>query len=320
MAFIRSGFCALSIVMGGAQAAMADDGQAAFENGALVFGKSATITMKEETLTVSRSLITADFQFVNTGTRPETITVAFPLPDMNAADAEGYYIPVEDNDNFVGFTTVVDGKAVTHGLEQRAFAPDGHEITNLLKAQEIPLVRPYDTYLDLLGALPKKRQKALIKAGAAAGKPNDISPQWVTKSKFYFQQTFLPGKPVHIVHSYKPSLDTSNMSFYSGDMAPSEEQIKLFCLNDGVKAKVQALEKTKTGDYAYAAQFSLSYVLSTAKTWAGPIGTFHLIIDAEKPGVVTSMCGDAKPTSPTRFEFTAKDYVPDRDLNIVMFE
>lgn len=301
--------------------AAADDGLSALKNGALVFGQSKTIAMTEETLTVSASKITADFHFVNKGSRPETITIAFPIPDIDTANDDGFYIPIEDQDNFVGFTTTVDGKPLANGLEQRAFAPDGREVTAILKKFDIPLVRPSWTYLDLIPTLPEETQQALLKAGAITGTADDRSPQWVTKSKFYFQQTFEPGKPVHIVHSYKPSLDTSNMSFYSGDMAPSEEQKALYCLKNETRAAVAALEKTKAGqEFPVATQSSLSYVLSTARTWAGPIGHYHLIIDTERPAVVASFCGAARRTSPTRFEFEQDDYVPDRDLDIVFFE
>jgi len=319
MLFRRSTLVALLLV-GLSPKAFADDGLAAFRNGALVFGQSRTIAMKAETLTVSRSLITADFQFVNTGDKAETVTIAFPLPDMNTADNDGLDIPVADSDNFVGFTTQVDGKPVKQGLEQHAFAPSGRDVTADLKAAGVPLARPYGTYVDLFPTLPKKTLAKLVAIGAVAGTEGDFSPQWVTKSKFFFDQTFAPGKAVHIVHSYKPSLDTSNMSFYSGDMKPEANQIRLYCLDDRVKNAVKALEAKKTGDYAYASQFSLSYILSTARTWSGPIGDFHLIIDKEKPEAVVQFCIKARQTSPTRYQFDAKNYVPDRDLDLVFFE
>ena len=111
------------------------------------------------------------------------------------------------------------------------------------------------------------------------------------------------------------------MSFYSGDMQPSPEQNHLFCLNDDVKKAVQALEKTKAGsDYPYATQATLSYILSTARTWSGPIGRFHLIVDIEKPEAIASFCGKFKRISPTRSEFEAENFVPDRDLDIAIFE
>jgi hypothetical protein len=301
--------------------AAADDGLSALENGALVFGQSKTIAMSEETLTVSASKITADFHFVNKGSAPETITIAFPIPAIDTANNEGFYIPVEDQDNFVGFTTTIDGMPMVNRLEQRAFAPDGSEVTALLKKFNVPLVRPNWVLTDLIPTLPKRTQQALVKAGALKQENGDLWPQWVTKSKFYFQQTFEPGKPVHIVHSYKPSLDTTNISFYSSVMEPSEDQKALYCLKDETKAAVVALEKTKVGqEFPYATQSWLSYILSTAKTWAGPIGHYHLIIDSEKPEVVASFCGEARRTSPTRFEFEQDNYVPDRDLDIIFFQ
>lgn len=317
------GLCAIFLILGSTLPASADDGLSAFQNGALMFGKSETIAMTDETLSVSASEITADFHFLNTGSKVEKVTVAFPIPDVDTAETNDFYFPVENSDNFVGFTTVVDGKPVANGLEQRAFTPEGKDVTDLLKSFDIPLVRLYGANIDLIAALPEKSQQALLAAGAIVGEADDRSPQWITKSKFYFEQSFEPGKPVHIVHRYKPSLDTSNMSFFSGDMTPSAEQTRLYCLTDKVKTAVAALEKRKAKageEFPYATQTSIGYVLWTAKTWSGPIGHYHLIIDKQRPGVIASFCGDAKQTSPTRFEFEQDNYVPDRDLAITLFE
>jgi hypothetical protein len=45
-----------------------------------------------------------------------------------------------------------------------------------------------------------------------------------------------------------------------------------------------------------------------------------LIIEKRNPTDVASFCVDAKPVSPTRFEFDATNYVPDKDLSVIFFQ
>jgi len=53
------------------------------------------------------------------------------------------------------------------------------------------------------------------------------------------------------------------------------------------------------------------YILSTAATWKGPIGHFHLTLDKRDARNVLSVCWQGlKKTSPTTFEFTADNFAP----------
>ena len=54
----------------------------------------------------------------------------------------------------------------------------------------------------------------------------------------------------------------------------------------------------------------LSYVITSGANWAGPIGTFRLVIDKGDTTLV-SFCGDGvRKIGPTTFEMIAKDYMP----------
>ena len=64
----------------------------------------------------------------------------------------------------------------------------------------------------------------------------------------------------------------------------------------------------------------IGYVLKTAQFWNGPIGKFRLVVDKEKPENLVAFCPvDSKKISPTQFEWTATNFVPERDLEVVVF-
>lgn len=67
---------------------------------------------------------------------------------------------------------------------------------------------------------------------------------------------------------------------------------------------------------------TVSYVLSTAKFWNGPIGHFHLVLDKQKPNSVLSLCwdGELTKTGLTTYEFTASNFRPTQDVRLLVVE
>jgi hypothetical protein len=62
----------------------------------------------------------------------------------------------------------------------------------------------------------------------------------------------------------------------------------------------------------------VSYILTTANNWSGPIGKFRLVVDKGDSDAIVSFCGEnVRKISPTEFEMTA-DYVPLRELDILI--
>src|SRR5215510_10771606 len=98
--------------------ARANDSAAELSVGGLTFTRSAEISMESEDLMISPDLVTVRYTFRNNAANPVNITVAFPLPDIELADAETYAIPTNDTVNFVGFETKIDGKPIKLNINQ----------------------------------------------------------------------------------------------------------------------------------------------------------------------------------------------------------
>lgn len=66
--------------------------------------------------------------------------------------------------------------------------------------------------------------------------------------------------------------------------------------------------------------FSVIYIWDTARYWQGPIKNFHLIIDKDRANQIISYCPYiGEKTSPTRFEWKAKDFVPQGTLRVFFY-
>ena len=74
------------------------------------------------------------------------------------------------------------------------------------------------------------------------------------------------------------------------------------------------------GDHvSMGAAHYISYVLRTANSWAGPIGRFRLTLDKGAPENVLSLCADGvKKIGPTTFMVEKTDFIPDRDLEVLV--
>jgi hypothetical protein len=63
----------------------------------------------------------------------------------------------------------------------------------------------------------------------------------------------------------------------------------------------------------------IAYVLTTGANWHGPIGRFRMTLDKGRPENILSLCWSGlRRTGPTRFEFEARDWTPDRDVRLLI--
>lgn len=87
------------------------------------------------------------------------------------------------------------------------------------------------------------------------------------------------------------------------------------CIDQGFEAAVR--KRLQQGPGMMQATI-LSYILTTANNWRGPIGRFHLTVDKESTDTLVSLCRDGiRKTGPTTFEWEATDYTPTRDLKML---
>jgi hypothetical protein len=128
---------------------------------------------------------------------------------------------------------------------------------------------------------------------------------------YYWTQKFPAGKTTVVEHSYKPALWQS--------FAPkaSPEDTARYCIDGAGEKAIDGIARTDRVKVYFAN--GLNYILKTARNWSGPIGDFHLTIDKGDAKNVLSLCADGvKKTGPARFELRKKDFVPERDLALLI--
>jgi len=315
--------------------ASADDSSAALKAGGLVLQKTDKIALVSEELYLSAKAIKISYKFRNLTDADYTTIIAFPMPDLTGNINFTINIPDPANDNFLKFQTFVDGQPLASKVEQRAFLvaegqPD-EEVTDKLKALHIPLVPTVDATEAAMARLTDAQRKSLASAGIV--EPQEFNddrgrravqvPVWTLRSKFWRTQTFPRGQEITVQQSYAPVVGSqSTLSIGSPDMDPSqlEDYRKKFCVDETFMKSARALYKRTRDDAKSPQAFEqyVSYVITSGGNWAGPIADFKLIIDKDDPKALVSFCGDGvKKTGPTQFELQIKNYMPDRDIDVL---
>ncbi len=292
------------------------------------------IRMVSEELFVSPAEIRVAYVFRNVGAKPVETLVAFPFPDLDlrpGLTASNWQFPV-DQPNFLGFKVWIDDRPVTPTLERRAFV-DGKEVTRELEQTgALDVLAPwarggYDAQVNKLpaGAIERLRAAGLVKEG-----DDSDNPQWTLRSRYYWRQTFPPGVDVRVRHIYKPFVGgalTDRPSTIDGrrvvgrylgsESTPTGDR---YCIDAATRRALAKLEQHPPGEVWDYGATELDYILTTARNWRGPIGRFHLTIDKGDPKGILSLCWSGlKKTGPTMFESILTDFVPDRDIRLVIF-
>ncbi len=330
VSFTLSG--SLALLAGGLafSQAMANDSAAELSVGGLVFTKSADVSMEAEDLLITPELVTVRYKFLNQSQKPVTLTVAFPLPEIDLSDGDNIAIPASDSINFVGFETKIDGKPVTFTMSQRAFLGD-KDVSALLGSLGVPLMPIGALHAKLDALAPASRDKlveegVLVQAGSTEqGKPI-YDAGWKVKTSAVRQQTFPPNRPVAVEHRYKTSLGVSLDTILrkalrqnKGMAQEVERYRKDYCITDKFLAAVDKLAGTADANPSKVQERRISYILKTGANWAGPIKQFKLVVDAQKANRLVTFCAsNIKTVSPTILEVSAKDFTPDKDLKILV--
>src|SRR5262245_31277345 len=90
--------------------------------GGLTFATSPDVSLESKEISISPEAVNLRYQFINQGSAPVTLTMTFPLPDIDLSDPDANLaIPAADSVNFIGFRTKVNGAPVTFDIRQRAF-------------------------------------------------------------------------------------------------------------------------------------------------------------------------------------------------------
>jgi hypothetical protein len=310
--------------------AAANDTMAVLKTGGLIFVRSDVVSMKSEDLFISRKEVRVDYVFANRSDKTVEGIVAFPMPEIEANPHAMVSIPRENADNFLGFEVIVDGKPIEPALEQRAFAA-GLDVTDELARSGIPLLPHADTIDQAIAGLPQNVKDDWVARGIltidsyddGAGMIDHYVPYWTLKSTYWWKMAFPAGKDVKVHHSYEPSVGgTTGLTFLEEGRLRGDQYERYrtkYCFDKGFENAVAAAAKKSPDGYPPLWENWISYVLVTGGNWATTIENFKLTIDKGSPNNLVSFCGKGvKKVGPTTFEMTARDFWPERDLDILI--
>jgi hypothetical protein len=311
-------------------AARANDSAAELSIGGLQFVRTGDIAMESEDLRISLDRVTVRYQFANTSGKPVTLTVAFPLPDIDLSEAENIALPSADPVNFVDFETRIDGVPAQFQIEQRAMVGD-RDVGALLDQFKLPRL-PIGSREIRVADLPEATRTKLADQGLLMPVRTDDKGRqqydvgWVVKTSAVRQQTFPPERKVIVEHQYRPSVGTSPDSTlrwilrYNKSLTPEVERYrKEYCISDAFLAQLDKRAGNGAANTSMIQERRINYVLKTGANWAGPIRSFKLTIDPGATDRLVSFCpGQLKPTAPNALEFTATNFKPESDLKILI--
>lgn len=305
--------------------AFANDTSAALGAGGLQFKKTSAIEMVSEDLFVSMDEVRVRYVFRNRTDKDVTLRVAFPLPELKADMQESpLNIPDAGEANFVAFRTSVDGVAIPLKNERLA-RHKGKDVTSMLVAAGAPLNPLQPDFSDKIAKLSAADRAALIKAGLIGEDQIDqgkgwepyYRPSWDMRTTYYREQTFPARRDIIVEHVYRPIVGGTVMPVMSSSAEYwKSEQPRYkrdYCIDDNFVTAGRKLNPERTQERW------INYVLKTGANWAGPIGDFRLVVDKGAPENLVSFCGNGvKKISPTQFEMRAKNFLPSKDLHVLI--
>lgn len=310
--------------------ARANDSAAELSIGGLTFKKNNSVSIESEELKITLETVTVRYQFLNQSPNSVTLTVAFPLPDIDLSDGASYAIPQADSVNFVKFETKVDGKPIDFTIHQRAMLGD-KDVTAQLKDLGIPPL-PLDTLPALIKPLPDATRKQMLDQGllVQAGSNDRGQPLydagWRVSTSAVREQTFPPNRVVLVEHRYRTSLGISFDSIMrkamrqkTGLAKETQRYRRDYCISDGFLADLDKIAGDTQNNTSKIEERRISYVLKTGANWATPIKQFRLLVDTGRAGRLASFCApNIAKRSPTEFEARAENFTPTSDLKILV--
>lgn len=314
-------------------AAWANDTQASVTMGGLIFEQNDQISMDSEDLYLSLDMVRVRYTYTNHSTKPITLLVAFPLPDVPLEGSDSEWTESSYPDwEVIDMKTLVDGKPV--GLMRIDIAKvNGRDVDKRLKELGWPIVHWADPdFANRINALSADDKSALVAEGLLTTEyafDGEVRPAWTVSTSFVRTQTFPPGVPITVEHSYIPmqggtvgsGLGRDAREANGGRLDPESEYVTKYCVDDAFLRgfdRKRYLPSGQENELVYPIEQWTGYALKPGANWKGPIGRFRLTVDKGEPERLVSLCMDGiRKVSPTRFEVVKTNFEPDRDIDLL---
>lgn len=304
----------------------ANDSVASMALGGLQLLRTGMVQMVEEELYIRPDEVRVRYLFRSLMDKPFTTIVAFPLPSVgHSFEMDWVPIPVQDDPNYVGFVTRIDGVEVPLQVESRALVL-GLDRTEILQGVGLSLL-PFDEGAAArIAALPAPARNTLREAHLIDA---EGQPLWVLQTTLWREQTFAPGQDVVVEHSYRPvrgGAAVAPVGNFDGVLDDddwqrpyAEEARARYCVEPEMEGELsfRRNDYTTPGDRHYSSS-DVGYVLTTGAHWAGPIGRFRLVAEVPNEWDSVFLClPGARRVAPNRIEADLTDFWPEHDLAVL---
>jgi hypothetical protein len=287
----------------------ANDTEAEIGLGGLTFTKSDNVEMLSEDLYVSRDQVVVKYLFRNKSSADVESLVAFPLPEFRYSGDAAERSGVSD----VEFMTIVDGEPIKADVERKAYL-SGIDETAALEQAGVPL-NPDEA----VSALNRKGPADIAQLKQRGLLDTEGLPAWTAKTTYYWRQLFRAGRQIAIEHRYKPAIGgTVQTAIGTSRWSQVRSFYEKYCVDEAILSAVRAASPRSSDNPPFYETW-ISYVLTTGANWASPIRNVHVVVDKGQSDNIVSFCADrVRQIAPTQFEFSASNFVPTHDLNVLI--
>lgn len=298
----------------------ASNAPAQFYTGSLHFMRAPELVIERQDVTLAPNQVNVAYVLHNISNHEITETLVLPIPA----------------------NITINDQAVVYKISQRAISNNGQDISNLLKNLGIPFdpvtaMHSIDNSANRDSILQKLISFKLLD-------PKDETPEWISKSYYYWQQSFPANAYVTIKQNYKPIITqktakvNSNLIYmpynlvkklvnvainWSLDeqMTSNNLQANLQCSNIKQFHTTIGAQDTITVKKDVLQFNELNYDCSQESIWSTPIEHFSLkIISPENMHSMLCWNGDFKLHGKNTLVFEADNYVPLHNINVLYVE
>lgn len=286
--------------------------------GGLQIARNDIIELLSQDVFISANEVRVTYRLRNKSDKAASFLVSFPLPALDGGDAEDLAValPRADSENFLDFQATADGKAVVPQIERRVTAL-GVVRAGDLEAKALPLNPLAEGLSEKIAALSRDDQIALNRQGLLVPDGSTMRPGWRLETTLYWQQAFAPGKELVIEHKYRPVAGTG--LFGTEDLRQGFYKTRYCTDADFSRVAGGRLAAARSSDMPYLDETRVSFALNRSSGWTNAIRSFRLVVDKGDNDAVVSFCGSGiRRIAANQFEFTARNFTPDREINVLI--